>query len=173
MVFKFNISDKGKAWKAEGESVSLFGKTIGDKINGKEIKPELDGYELEITGASDTSGFPLSSAVEGQGLKRVLLTRGFNMRNRTSGLRLRKTVRGKLISDTTSQINMKVVKAGSKKLEEVFSEQNQSKIVEAKTEAPKAEEKKAEAPKAEKPAEKKEEGKAEENKVEAGAEEKK
>jgi len=45
------------------------------------------------------------------------------------GLRLRKTVRGKVLSDAISQINLKVLKEGSKKLSEIFPEQN--KIAEA------------------------------------------
>jgi len=41
-------------------------------------------------------------------------------------LRLRKTVRGKIISNAISQINLKVVKQGSKKLSEIFPEQNKA-----------------------------------------------
>jgi small subunit ribosomal protein S6e len=127
MAFKFNISDKGKAWKAEAEAVSLVGKSVGDKIEGKEIKPELEGYELEISGASDTSGFPLAKDVEGSGLRKKLLTRGFGMRDNRDGMRLKKTLRGKVIAETTSQINLKVLKEGHKKLHELFPEQNKPK----------------------------------------------
>ncbi len=139
MAFKINISDKGKAWKVETESEALAGKAVGDKIEGREIKHELEGYELEITGGSDIAGFPLSKNVEGLGLKRVLLKRGFGMRDTRKGLRLRKTVRGKVISSAVSQINMKVLKHGKKPLVEVFSEQNKLK------ENSKSEEKKVEA----------------------------
>ena len=45
------------------------------------------------------------------------------------GLRLRKTVRGKVISPLIVQINLKLIKEGSKKLSEIFPDQN-------KTEAP-------------------------------------
>lgn len=137
MPFKINISEKGKAWKLETEDEILVGKLIGDKLDGKEIKHELEGYELEITGGSDSSGFPLSKDAEGIGLKRVLLTKGWGMRNSEEGLRKRKTVRGKQISNTTSQINLKVIKAGKKHLAEIFPEQNKPK--EKKTEAKPAE----------------------------------
>jgi ribosomal protein S6E (S10) len=43
------------------------------------------------------------------------------------GLRLRKTVRGKVISPEISQINLKITKPGSKNLSEIFPEQNKLK----------------------------------------------
>ena len=42
-------------------------------------------------------------------------------------MRRRKTVRGKIISPAIIQINMKILKHGSKKLEEIFPEQNKAK----------------------------------------------
>ncbi|MEK6888482.1 MAG: S6e family ribosomal protein [Nanoarchaeota archaeon] len=127
MVFKINISDKGKAWKIEGDVQALMGKNVGDKISGKEIKTELEGYELEITGGSDSAGFPLSKNIEGVYLRKALLTKGFGMKENIEGLRKRKTLRGKQISETTVQINMIVLKHGSKHLHEIFPEQNQPK----------------------------------------------
>jgi small subunit ribosomal protein S6e len=124
MVIKAIISDKGKAWRIEKEGEMLSGKSVGDKVEGKELMPELEGYELEITGGSDSSGFPLAKDVEGLGLRRLLLKQGFGMKDNREGVRLRKTVRGKIISATTAQINLKVSKHGSKKLNEVFSQQN-------------------------------------------------
>ena len=129
MVFKLNISDKGKAWRLEIEGESLIGKSVGEIIEGKEIKVELDGYGLEITGGSDIAGFPLSKDVEGLGLRRVLLKKGWGMRDNRRGVRIRKTVRGKTISEKIIQINMKVIKEGSKKLGDIFSGQNQAKEV--------------------------------------------
>jgi small subunit ribosomal protein S6e len=138
MPLKLNISEKGKAWKLEVPEEVLSGKSVGDKFDGKDIKPELEGYELEISGGSDTAGFPLSKDVEGLGLKGLILKKGWGMHNSTEGLRLRKTVRGKVISEATSQVNIKVLKNGKKKLEEVFPEQVKKEEAkpEAKTEAP-------------------------------------
>lgn len=138
MPLKLNISNKEKAWKIEIPSEALAGKSVGDKVSGKIIKPELDGYEFEITGGSDFSGFPLSKNVEGVGLKRLLLKKGWGMWSKPKGLkkkktrvhgglRLRKTVRGKVLSEKVVQVNMKVVKEGHKKLSEIFPEQNQPK----------------------------------------------
>ncbi len=124
MVFKFIIGHKGKAWRFEKDADFIIGKAIGNKIEGKELGNDFNGYEFLISGGSDIAGFPLSKDVEGIGLKRVLLTRGWGMRDNRKGVRMRKTVRGKVISDKTIQINMGVVKEGEKKLEEIFNEQN-------------------------------------------------
>ena len=170
MVHKLIISQRGKAWKLEIESEVLNGRSIGDKASGKEIKPELEGYEFEITGGSDDAGFPLSAEVAGIGLVSELKTKGFAMKDSTAGIRRRKTVRGKIISDNTAQINLNVIKAGAKKLEEIFPDQNQPKPKEKKKEVKieggevKAEENKAKH--TEKPAEAKAEKKAEEKKKE-------
>lgn len=135
MVVKFIIGDKGKAWRIEmPEADVLHGKNVGDMIHGKELKHELEGYELEITGGSDAAGFPLSKNVEGVALKGLLLTKGFGMRDNAGGMRRRKSVRGKTISANISQINMKVLKHGHKKLEEVFPDQNSGKVEEKKEE---------------------------------------
>ena len=96
MVLKLVISDsKGKAWKIESEAESLFGRSIGDKVQGKDIKPEMEGYELEITGGSDNAGFPLAKNIEGIGLKKQLLTKGFGMRDSYPGIRRRKSLLSK------------------------------------------------------------------------------
>jgi len=136
MAFKINLGNKNKTFKLEADSESLIGMKIGDKLNGKELKPELEGYELEITGTSDKAGFPGSKDVEGSNLKRVLLTKGKFMKGwkkrrkikvKIKGLRMKKTLRGNTISKDTIQINAKVLKHGNKSLEEIFPEQNKPK----------------------------------------------
>jgi len=135
MVFKINISDKtGKTYKLEAEANNLIGKELNDKVQGKEILPDLNGYELEITGASDNAGLTSMKQVEGTELKKVLLNYGKAMHKKSKGvkkkskrpqkgLRLRRTVRGKVISPSVVQINIKVLKEGSKKLAEIFPDQ--------------------------------------------------
>ena len=148
MAFKINISEKsGKTFHLESDSEGLIGKELHDKISGKEILSDLEGYEFEITGTSDKAGFTSLKEVEGIGLKRVLLSYEKAMKkrpkkegkikrskNRPKGLRLRKTVRGKVISSEIVQINLKVLNKGNKNLAEVFSEQNKEK--ETKAEKP-------------------------------------
>ena len=193
-MFKINISEKsGKTFHLETEAESLLEKSLNDKIQGKDISSDLEGYEFKITGTSDNSGFTSMANVEGIGLKRVLLTYGKAMKKKPrkegkkklsnkkpKGLRLRKTVRGKIISPAITQINLQVLKEGSKKLVEIFPEQCKGKVeekpIETQTETKKEEVK--EAPKEtetkkEKPVEKevKEVPKTEEKPVEEKKEE--
>jgi len=152
-MFKINISEKsGKTFHLETEAEVLLEKSLHDKILGKDISPDLVGYEFEITGASDSSGFTAMENVEGIGLKRVLLTYGKAMKKRPrkegkkklsnkkpKGLRLRKTVRGKIISPAIVQINLKVLKQGNKKLSEIFPEQCKKEVEQILIETPKKE----------------------------------
>jgi small subunit ribosomal protein S6e len=121
---KYNLSMNGLTYRIEKEDESLFGKSVGDKIDGKELMPELEGFELEIKGGSDIAGFPISKDVEGIGLRKLLLTKGWGMRDNREGVRLRKTVRGRVLNETTAQVNIVVLKEGKKKLSEVFLDQN-------------------------------------------------
>jgi len=130
MAFKINVSYNGKTFKVESENEELVGYSIGDKIDGKEFSTDLEGYEIEITGTSDKSGFTGMLNIDGPNLHRALLGYGKGMHKkpkgekkknkRPNGLRLRKTVRGKEISLETIQINTKVLKEGSKKFEALF-----------------------------------------------------
>ncbi len=140
-MFKINISEKsGKTYKLELDSEELVGKELHGNVSGKDLLPELEGYEFEITGTSDNAGFPGHEDASGIGLKRLLLTYGKAMHRRSrregkkprsaptpKGLRLRKTVRGKVISADINQINLKVLKHGHKTLSEIFPEQNKPK----------------------------------------------
>jgi len=126
MPFKINISDKGKTFKVETESEELIGKKIGDKLKGEVIQGDLSGYELEISGTSDKSGFAGKGDVEGIALKRILLTKGeFLKKVPHKGFRRKKSVRGNQISSATIQINTVVVKAGEKKLENVLGKKEE------------------------------------------------
>ncbi|MBS3088660.1 30S ribosomal protein S6e [Candidatus Pacearchaeota archaeon] len=141
MVFKLNMSHNGRAWKLEVEGDVLSGKSIGDKIDGGVLKPELKDYELKITGGSDIAGFPMFSGVEGTGLNKKLFTKGWGFTTRSKngklprGIRKKKSIRGRTISEAIAQVNLKVLKEGSKKLEEIFPEQNQPKAKETPVEA--------------------------------------
>lgn len=140
MVFKINISEKsGKTYKLNVESEELVGKALCENVQGEKLSPDLKGYEFEITGASDSAGFPSIEDIGGTGLKKVLLKFGKGMKkrpkregkkkrskNRPKGLRLRKTVRGEVISQDVVQVNLKVIKEGEKKLAEIFPEQNKT-----------------------------------------------
>lgn len=153
MVLKLNISHKGKVYKLEVEPEVLSGKKIGETIKGSDLNADLSGYEIEITGGSDFAGFAMKKDIEGIGLNKVLLTKGWGMHKRPrgdkkkvpqpNGLRLRKTVRGNTIFEKTIQVNLSVVKEGNKSWADLTKKpvENAEGSVEAPKEEVKAEEK--------------------------------
>jgi len=137
MPFKINIGTKeGKTFKLETDAPGLDGKELGQTIQGEDVSLDLSGYEFEITGASDKSGFTALKEVDGFARSKALLNYGKGMHKRPkgekkvnkkpNGLRLRKTVRGRILSDEMSQINLKLIKEGTKKLTEIFADQVKS-----------------------------------------------
>lgn len=124
MPHKLVIGDKGLAWRTEIDSSVLDGKSVGESFKGEDINADLTGYEFEISGASDFSGFPHKSDIDGIALKRVILTKGWGMKDSRDGIRKRKTVRGKVLSEKTTQVNLRILKQGNKSLSEIFVDQN-------------------------------------------------
>jgi small subunit ribosomal protein S6e len=98
---------------------SLIGKRIGEEVDG--IFVGLPGYKLRITGGSDKDGFPMRKDLPGGRRRKVMLSGGVGFHPRLGGERRRKTLCGNSISPDTSQLNMRVTKAGSKSIEELLS----------------------------------------------------
>ncbi len=153
MEFKLSIGNPKtkKTYKkdiAGDEAKEFLGKKIGEKVSGSKIG--FTGYEFEITGGSDSSGFPMRKDVNGSGRKKVLITKSVGNRKNRKGMRVRKSVAGNTVFTKTTQINLKVLKEGKAPLdgEEAPAEED-------KTEETPKEEPKKEAPE-EKPEEKKE-----------------
>jgi len=170
--FKLTIADpkSGKSYQTivnEPDSRTLVGKKIRDKVNGESFN--LPGYEFEITGGSDSSGFPMRNDIRGTGRKKILAVGGVGIKKKKKSMKQRETVCGNTIHANISQINLKVVKEGGKKLAEVFGSKEGEKKKEekapekeAKKEKPKEEAtKKEEEKKTEQKEEKKEEAKPE------------
>jgi len=122
--FQLNIGnpETGKTHKTiiEGAKANiLIGKRISEEIDGGQIG--FPGYIFKITGGSDKDGFPMRSNLEGPIRKRILSTRSQGFRIKKKGEKQRKLVRGNTISDDIYQINMKIVQAGKKKIEELIT----------------------------------------------------
>lgn len=126
-MFKLTIADPKtkKCYQTEHDTKSLLGMNIGSKFDGSAIG--LEGYEFEIRGGSDDSGFPMRKDVHGTAKKRLLLTNGCGFNTKVDGLRKRKIVRGNTISEGITQINCKVLKSGKKNLEEMFGKKEKEK----------------------------------------------
>lgn len=184
MVKRFDIADaKGKTYHKEVEDdvvSGLMGLKIGQEFDGGILG--LPGYKLLFTGGTDKDGVPMRKDIDGSARKKLLLSRGPGFKPpkaKPKGIRRRKLVRGNTLTEDIMQVNVKVVKAGQKKLEAILGKPAEKPAeAEAPAEEAKPEEKKEEAHKEEKQAEEKKEEKpaeapAEEKKEEELAEEKK
>ncbi|MEK6940411.1 MAG: 30S ribosomal protein S6e [Nanoarchaeota archaeon] len=117
---KFNISNPktGKSYKRTIETNEFLGKQMNNTINGELL--ELPGYELQITGGSDNSGFPMRADIPGSKRIKALLSGGTGIHLKMKGLRKRKSVTGREIGSSIAQINLKIIKAGPKSIEENY-----------------------------------------------------
>ena len=96
----------------------LAGKAMGETMEGALVG--LDGFKLQITGLSDKSGSPSRAEVEGTRKATPLLSNGPGVRHPKKGFRVRRLVRGNIISTDTAQVNTVITEYGSKPLEELF-----------------------------------------------------
>jgi small subunit ribosomal protein S6e len=106
--FKLVISDtKGKTIVQELKDRAaqpLLGSRIGGIIDASVIG--VAGGKLKITGGSDKSGTPMRSDVHGGVKKYVLLSTGVGNR---SEARIRKLVRGNMVTEEIYQLNCLLV----------------------------------------------------------------
>ena len=111
MQFKLVISDtKGKSISQELKDKSaqpLLGSKIGDIIDSSVVG--ISAGKIRITGGSDKSGTPMRQDVHGGVKKYILLSRGVGMQDIKEGNRLRKLVRGNMITEEIYQLNCLLV----------------------------------------------------------------
>ena len=109
--FKLVISDtRGKSITQELKDRAaqpLLGSKIGDIIDSSVVG--ISGGKMKFTGGSDKSGTPMRPDVHGGVKKYVLLSRGVGMRNIIDGNRIRKLVRGNMVTEEIYQLNCSLV----------------------------------------------------------------
>ncbi|MEM2875482.1 MAG: 30S ribosomal protein S6e [Candidatus Bathyarchaeia archaeon] len=110
--FKVIVSDPktgtSKVIELEGERAApLIGRKIGEVLDGSVLG--MSGAKLQITGGSDISGFPMRPDIHGGAKVRVIVTGGVGFKPKKRGERLRKTLRGNLITEDIVQVNMKII----------------------------------------------------------------
>lgn len=128
-VYKLNISGgntgpgKGlsKLITIDEKKIRFDGMKIGETIKGGLIG--FPNYEFQITGGSDSSGFPMRKDVHGPVKKKILVSkRGIGYKPKRKGQKKRKTVRGNEISYDMTLLNLKVIKYGEVELFKVKEE---------------------------------------------------
>jgi small subunit ribosomal protein S6e len=109
--FKLVVSDpNGRSTSREIKDISaqpLLGSRIGDVLDSSIIG--IGAGKMKITGGSDKSGTPMRGDVHGGVKKYVLLSRGVGMKNSLEGARIRKLVRGNLVTEEIYQLNCSLV----------------------------------------------------------------
>jgi small subunit ribosomal protein S6e len=113
--FKLNIGDPSskktlKKDVKEAEAEVFLGTKIGDSVKGDSFG--LSGYELVVTGGSDSAGFPMRKDVMGGNRKKILIVKGVGLRKNEAGRKVRRTVAGNTVTGKTVQINLRVTKQG-------------------------------------------------------------
>ena len=99
----------------------IIDKKIGDEIDGSLISDVFDGYKFKITGGFDKDGFAMKNGILTQGKKKVLLTKGcslfrFRKGYHRSGIRIRRLVRGCIVSHDIKNLHLKIIKKGPKEI---------------------------------------------------------
>ena len=109
--FKLVVSDnKGKSISQELKDRAanpLLGSKVGEIIDSSIIG--IAGGKIKITGGSDKSGTPMRPDIHGGVKKYVLISRGVGMRNANEGNRIRKLMRGNMVTEEIYQLNCVLV----------------------------------------------------------------
>ncbi|MGI0011397.1 MAG: S6e family ribosomal protein [Nitrosopumilaceae archaeon] len=105
-TFKVTISDKkGKSVTRElkeKDANPLLGLQVGTEIDAAIVGQP---GKMRITGGSDKSGVPLRADIHGGARKYILLSKGVGLQDAEKGQRLRKLIRGNMITEEIYQIN--------------------------------------------------------------------
>jgi small subunit ribosomal protein S6e len=105
----------------EGQDANRFlGRDIGEEVDGGAVG--LSGYTLEVTGGSDDAGRPMRGDVAGPDLKALLLDGGTGFDPTRDGERRRITVRGREVSDATSQVNATIADRGGESIDDLLGD---------------------------------------------------
>jgi small subunit ribosomal protein S6e len=126
--FKLCIANTkdGKCYQKEvkdAEAQVFLGLNIGEKLGGDGFG--MQGYEFQLTGGSDYCGFPMRHGIMGV-RKKIYSTGGVGFPGLKKGEKTRKTVCGHKVHEKITQINLKVLKEGTKRMEEIFGPQKEA-----------------------------------------------
>jgi small subunit ribosomal protein S6e len=120
---KFNIScpetgrNKVVELQNEDKMSQLIDLRIGNEFDGEIISDLFEGYVFKITGGFDHDGFAMKNGVLTQDKKRLIFRKGvngFRFHNgwHRAGVKIRKLVRGCIVSADIKILNIKIVKVG-------------------------------------------------------------
>jgi small subunit ribosomal protein S6e len=120
--FKLAIADGPKSFAktlADPQAASLLGLKLGAEVGGEPLG--FPGYQFQITGGTDKSGFPMRADLPGGRQTKLLVSEGVGFHPARHGTRDRRTFRGNTISEDTVQVNLRVTARGPSKLEDLVA----------------------------------------------------
>merc|ERR1712061_443647 len=95
----------------------FYEKRMGQEVDAATLGDEWAGYVFRITGGNDKQGFPMKQGVLTEGRVRLLLKKGHSCyRQRRTGERKRKSVRGCIVNQNLSVLALAIVKKGDSEI---------------------------------------------------------
>jgi len=93
---------------------SLYDRRMAQEIDGGILGDEFDGYTMRISGGNDKQGFPMRQGVLTNNRVRLLCKKGHKAyRQRRTGERKRKSVRGCIVGHDIAVLNLVISAAGA------------------------------------------------------------
>merc|ERR1712060_97208 len=97
--------------------IPFFDKRMATEVSGDTLGDDFKGYLFRISGGNDKQGFPMKQGVLCNNRVKLLLKKGMSCyRERRSGCRKRKSVRGCIVGPDLATPNLVIVKKGSEEL---------------------------------------------------------
>jgi len=95
----------------------FYEKRMGAEVEADSLGDEWKGYVLRIAGGNDKQGFPMKQGILTTGRVRLLFSKGHSCyRERRTGERRRKSVRGCIVDANLSVLAVVIVKKGEQEL---------------------------------------------------------
>merc|ERR1719194_315089 len=95
----------------------FFDKRMAAEVGGEVLGDEFKGYVFRITGGNDKQGFPMKQGILTNNRVRLLFKKGMStFRERRSGSRKRKSVRGCIVGPDLATMNLAIVRKGAEEI---------------------------------------------------------
>merc|ERR1712013_321033 len=103
----------GSKWMMTKNFCRFFDKRMATEVSGDSLGDEFKGYIFRIAGGNDKQGFPMKQGVLCNNRVRLLFKKGMSCyRERRSGCRKRKSVRGCIVGPDLAVMALVVAKKG-------------------------------------------------------------
>eukprot|EP00747_Dinoflagellata_sp_TGD_P125731 gnl/TRDRNA2_/TRDRNA2_174196_c0_seq11.p2 gnl/TRDRNA2_/TRDRNA2_174196_c0~~gnl/TRDRNA2_/TRDRNA2_174196_c0_seq11.p2 ORF type:complete len:235 (-),score=87.64 gnl/TRDRNA2_/TRDRNA2_174196_c0_seq11:89-793(-) len=95
----------------------FYDKRMASEVSGDSLGDEFKGYVFRISGGNDKQGFPMKQGILSNARVRLLFKKGMSCyRERRSGCRKRKSVRGCIVGPDIAVMSLVVVKKGAEEI---------------------------------------------------------